>query len=102
MFTSSGIIYEIKTNTAFYDGQWHHIVATYDGSGNRSGMNLYVDGALVASGIAFGITNDILNDTPVRFGANGIGALELIVGQLDDVKIFDVELTNQQINDIFN
>ena len=28
---------------------WHFLVATYDGSADASGINLYVDGALAAS-----------------------------------------------------
>ena len=37
------------TDTALVEGVWTHVVATYDGSANASGINLYVDGVLAAS-----------------------------------------------------
>ena len=37
------------TDTAISQDVWTHVVATYDGSANASGINLYVDGALAAS-----------------------------------------------------
>ncbi len=37
------------TDTAISESTWVFLTATYDGSANASGINLYVDGALVAS-----------------------------------------------------
>jgi len=42
-----------------------------------------------------------LNDSDVRFGANSASGVAL-VGQLDDTKIFDIELSQNQVVDIFN
>jgi hypothetical protein len=39
----------ITSTAAFNDGQWHHVVANFDG---RSGVQLYVDGQLVAENAA--------------------------------------------------
>lgn len=39
----------VASPAAVNDGAWHHVVATYSGSG-ANGMKLYVDGALVGQG----------------------------------------------------
>src|SRR3990167_8132098 len=36
-------------DTAFVAGQWYFVVATYDGTANASGIDLYVNGVVVAS-----------------------------------------------------
>ena len=40
---------ETTADTATSEGSWHFVVATYDGSADASGINLYQDGILVAS-----------------------------------------------------
>jgi len=34
----------VDTKLGYGDGQWHYVVATYDGSQNATGMKIYVDG----------------------------------------------------------
>src|SRR5260370_40942593 len=45
------------------DNSWHHVVATYDGSGNRSGMRIYVDGNSRGAGGPLAITNKSVTPT---------------------------------------
>lgn len=40
---------ETLADAALSTGVWHFLVATYDGSADASGINLYIDGALAAS-----------------------------------------------------
>ena len=40
---------DTEANAAISEGVWHHVVATYDGSANASGIDIYIDGAVVAS-----------------------------------------------------
>ena len=82
------------------DGVWHHVAGTYDGSRSR----LYVDGQLDASVNASG---------PIGTGGSGytgaIGALyknndgaarNFFSGLIDDVRIYDVALTADQVSDL--
>ena len=82
------------------DGVWHHVAGTYDGSRSR----LYVDGQLDASVNASG---------PIGVGGSGytgaIGALyknndgaarNFFSGLIDDVRIYDVALTADQVSDL--
>ncbi|WP_308220360.1 RCC1 domain-containing protein [Pimelobacter simplex] len=41
---SSGGIASVSTNVSIADGQWHHVVFTYDGSGTTAGMAIWIDG----------------------------------------------------------
>lgn len=37
-------------NVTLYDGRWHHLVATWDGTTNTNGLKLYLDGVLRTQG----------------------------------------------------
>ena len=41
---TSNAVSEKSTNTVD-DGNWHHVVVTYDGSSTAAGMKLYIDGS---------------------------------------------------------
>jgi len=75
-------------------GTWHHIAATYDGSM----MKLYQDGLEIASQTKTGnITAD--PSVNVNIGRNPVGGNEFD-GIIDDVRIYDVALTEAQIQEI--
>jgi hypothetical protein len=84
-----------------FDGQFHHVAATYDGSL----MVIYVDGQSVASRSANGAIQT--TTTPLYLGAaidaSVVGATgRFFVGQLDEVDIFNRALTQTEIQSIFN
>src|SRR5574343_1084076 len=37
---------QVYTTTAWNNGAWHHVVATYDGSSTAAGVKIYVDNVL--------------------------------------------------------
>lgn len=47
--TSTGAEINSVGNAAISTATWHHVVATYDGSEAPGGIDLYVDGAVIAS-----------------------------------------------------
>jgi len=76
--------------TALTIDTWHHAAYTFDSTTNR----LYVDGALVAS-------SDNMPDkrTPLTCLLGTLeGSTELLHGSLDDVHVFEVQRTAEQIN----
>jgi streptogramin lyase len=87
----------INTGTAtFNDGLWHHVVVT---DGPTNGMKIYVDGVQKATGAysqpqtASGywrIGGDAL-------GGFGVGGSDYYVGAIDDVAIYNHELTGAEI-----
>lgn len=68
--TYTGGVDIVDGTTDLEDGEWHHIVGTYDGSDIR----IYVDGVEENStGASGSITS---SSTPVRIGAGGDGGIE--------------------------
>jgi hypothetical protein len=86
-----------------YRDQWHNVVGVYDGSGNRSGMKLYVDGINVATGTSTTIANEItLADSPLVFGKAAYSNGFYYKGLIDDVRIYDYALTENQVKQHYN
>jgi hypothetical protein len=80
----------------YTDGNWHHIVATYDGSVKK----IYSDGVLIGSANASG-----------AIGATGtatayIGSLgnssEFFNGLIDEVRLYNRALSNSEVSDHYN
>ncbi|MFP4401232.1 MAG: LamG-like jellyroll fold domain-containing protein [Candidatus Woesearchaeota archaeon] len=68
--------------------EWHHLLGTYDGSN----ASLYVDGILADSELAsFSIGS---NNMPIVMGANNFE------GHIDDVRLFNRALTQQEISSL--
>ena len=96
----------IKCGGNFYvaanvnNGAWHHVVATYDGSGVLAGMKVYCDGQLYTSlgGTYDALTsNTIAGSYPLNIGYYGNGAF-LGVGQgLDEVAIYGTALSAARV-----
>lgn len=86
-------------------GEWHHVVVTYDGSGQDTGVKFYIDASLRTrkSQTGFGSnTYSSLNDLKViigarRTGATDIGGLRWMYGNLDELRIYNKVLSLSEI-----
>ena len=81
------------THTTVWDGEWHHIVGTYDGTQVR----LYFDGSLAgvtATSIGIGY-----NSEEFEIGDNRLGPVfeHHFVGEIDAVKVWNRALTPTEI-----
>ncbi|MDR4985127.1 LamG domain-containing protein [Bacillus cereus] len=79
----------------YNDNKWHHYVASYD---HLTGLKIYVDGNLVASnttnlGPLPTVTNKIV------LGATETGG-EAYSGLLDDVRVYDLSLTPDEVRQL--
>jgi hypothetical protein len=86
------------------DGQWHYIVATYQtDNGSGSSAKIYVDG--VSGVTATGSALDNLADWEfpmVLMGRNNRGTIDArYSGMVDDLQIYNYELTAEQIADTY-
>ncbi len=92
--TTSFLAYSQTTIT---DGQWHHVVGTYDG--NK--MNIYLDGKLNASSTAYkGIV--IPDKVPLTIGGLVNNTLGRFNGTIDDVQIYTRTLKTNEIESLYN
>lgn len=88
------------------DGNWHHIVATYDGSKNAMGVNLYVDGLLVTStksthALYVGLQNNL---DPVIIGRSlqSNAGRRQFKGGIRDVAVWDSEISQSKVSAIYS
>ena len=80
------------------DGDWHHLVMTWDGSYTRT----YTDKVNVASDAISGVLTT--NDHPIQIGNNDISQWfeQPLYGYIDDVRVYDVALSQDDINDVYD
>lgn len=78
---------------AVNDGEWHHVVVTHNGTT----MKFYVDGTLDnADTVATTTTLGALTIGTVAYGDRNWN------GALDDVRIYNTELTSEQVTALYN
>jgi hypothetical protein len=102
----------VSSDATFDIGEWHHIagvIKNMSGADGPTEAELYVDGVLVTpydwATTSYGFTNsniaaDIIDrstwTSPLRIGTNGV-ITRAFNGYLDEVKVFDVALTEKEI-----
>ncbi len=97
----SGTVYFFQDSSVLSVDTWHHIAATYDGSGDENGINLYIDGALDNStnGSA-GSVSTITSSSPLYIGRYYSG--QFYEGNIDEVAIFNTALSSTNVASIYN
>ncbi len=85
---------DLYSQTGLNDNQWHHIAASVTRTGTAV---LYVDGVNKASTSAAALT-DIYTGYPLAMGTDALNNYPLS-GQLDEVKIWDIALSQDQIRE---
>lgn len=94
------------TDVAYNDGEWHCAVLTYDGSSQNTGIYIYIDGN--PAGLTYvesTLTSTILDTAPFIIGGLGVDLMGLgytFTGSLDDVSIWDKELSSGEVSWLYN
>ena len=87
---------------------WHHVVVTFDGSGNASGLLAYVDGIALGSDFAVAGgkstvgTNSVQNTEVARWGGASDNTSQGIIGLLDESILWDKALTPNQVTVLYD
>ena len=84
--------FELASPTAYNNGQWHHVVATV----GATGMQLYLDGRLVDSRTD-GIQAQVMTGYWRIGGDRTWSGAPYFTGQLDEVAVYPVVLTPEQV-----
>ena len=95
----------VETTAATFDNnQWHQALVVFDGSSSAAGVTLYVDGVAQATTTVFdNLSATTLNDAALYFGSRELDhPTSAFTGCIDDVGIYDVELTSGNATDIYN
>ncbi|WP_250434540.1 LamG-like jellyroll fold domain-containing protein [Hanstruepera flava] len=94
--TSSGSIQTTTSNTTIPKNEWHHLAVTY----GASLVRIYIDGVLDKQ-----INRTAPNDTNQSFfigAASKLSPQAFFHGNIDEVRIWDVRLTEDQLRYIMN
>lgn len=92
-----GILTVPISAATYTDGNWHHLVATYDGAN----MNLYSDGTLIGGPQAHtGITTTTSTELCIGCNSNALGT-ESFKGQLGEIALFNRALSTTEISSIY-
>jgi Protein of unknown function (DUF1553)/Protein of unknown function (DUF1549)/Concanavalin A-like lectin/glucanases superfamily/Planctomycete cytochrome C len=87
---------QVQAKNAIEPHQWHHILASCDGSGKVDGVKLFVDGELQETGITIDkLTESFQTEKPLQVG-NGYPAAKF-VGRIDEVRVYDRVLNPDEI-----
>lgn len=91
------------TSTNVLTGTWQHVVFTYDGTSTAAGVTLYVAGNPVATTVNKDTLNaSILNDHACVLGALFPPDQENWLGHLDELSVWDKELSSTEVSEIYN
>lgn len=99
---SSGTVFNVDYNnavsiSAINDGNWHHVLGTWDGTD----IKLYIDGHLNAT-TSFSGSIRQSSGVPLQFGQSQHGSTKnYLNGYLDEVKIFNRALTGEEANQVY-
>jgi hypothetical protein len=93
--------FTLQTSGTFSSSAWRHIVCTYDGTSNTSGMKIYVNGSLDATGSDSAITGSILSNNALRLGTSQSSS-EWFDGIIDQVSVWDIALSSDNVSSIYN
>jgi hypothetical protein len=94
---TSNNIYAASDSFALTTNQWTHIAATYDGSGNANNIHLYIDGIKADVTHTETGTYVAMHNTAYDFTIGRLQPNQSATGIIDNVKIYDHELTPAQI-----
>jgi hypothetical protein len=91
---------QVNASMPVLDNQWHHVAFTYDGSSNGTGVKIYIDGVPVAVGVAIDSLGGNIANGPaaeLNIGSRMNGAAHGFTGQIDEVAIFDREISSAEM-----
>ncbi len=96
---------EVRTDSSFTYGEWHHVVMTWDGSTDAvNGVNIYKNGQEVSYVVQTdGVGNRV--DESVRdliIGASNVSGDGSFDGYLDDVRIYNRALSASEVTKLYN
>ena len=81
------------------DGQWHHITAVYNATAGKK--QIYIDGKLDKE--TSSVTGSIsTNNISVEIGRNGFETTRTFDGIIDDVRVYNYNLSAAQVKLIYN
>ncbi len=91
--------FEVRSAGGFdvRDGQWHHIAMSYNGSGDETGVTIYVDGIESTTVIQAGTISGSVQSNAPAFIGNFDAGTEYFEGQIDELMVWSTARTAIEI-----
>ena len=90
---------QVRTRERLKQGDWNHVVMSYDGSGKADGLAIYANGVrLGVDVLRNALAGPIASDAPLTLGRAALGPP--FVGQVDDLRLYNRVLTAAEIEDL--
>jgi hypothetical protein len=95
---SNSTSFSVEGVSEVTDGEWHHLVGTYDGAGQ---MHIYIDSVLDNTN-SVGQISEIQNlDVDINIGASNQGSSGFFEGSIAGIKIYDLSLNHTDIERLY-
>lgn len=97
---------EATSTSTFTVSAWQHVLVTYDGTKDETGLKIYIDGTsetvtAVENGTYTGMSNTSSNVFIGRRPIGGTGASDEFQGDMDNMRIYDRILADKEITALF-
>jgi hypothetical protein len=98
-----GSYLEARSNSAYTQNEWIHVVATYDGSLSSNGINVYFNGVNDTGLRQSGGTYDGQSNTTAELliGNRKTSSGQEMSGNIADVRIYDNVLSSTDVSDLY-
>ena len=87
----------VHPTTNLNDGQWHHVVFSWDGTTNTNAVKLYIDEVVATSTSTLPASSMAIYDL-FRLAGTGTG----LIGSIDQVRIFNKALSASEVTTLYN
>lgn len=99
--TSNRISRYTSSTLTSYEGTWVHLAVTYNGSGNSSGLKIYLNGSRIDNTTSDVGTYNAMHNTSAPFEI-GKYLTSSANGLIDEVAVFNTELSASDITSVYN
>ena len=90
---------QVRTRERLKQGEWNHVVMSYDGSGKAEGLVIYANGKRLAVDVVRNaLAGPIATDAALTLGGKALGPP--YAGQIDDLRLYNRVLTPGEVEDL--
>lgn len=96
---AAGEYLQVGSTTVLAPNAWNHVAVTYDGSGDASGVRIYLNDVDTTGSIGHdNLAGSIVNAGEVEIGNRNGGSFQQLSGDVDDVRVYETALNSTQVS----
>lgn len=100
---AAGTRIQLQSASAYSQGSWYHVVLTFSGNQSATGFKLYINGSNVTFSTQINTSAaDWTSAANTNIGTYNGGAGAFLRGVLDEMTLWNVELTSGNVTSLYN